>query len=113
MFSLILYAPKQITHVQTGISEHDRNGAKWEVGHTAIYLTKKGGGGEPRQGVRRGSSKRDGFWKHRSDSVCFRPCVCVCVLKLLCLTWEESYHLIQELLGQYGILLLTHDFFFF
>lgn len=41
MFSLILYAPKHITHVQTVISEHDRNGAKWEVGHIAIYLTKK------------------------------------------------------------------------
>lgn len=39
---MILYAPKQITHVQTVISEHDRNGAK--VGHIAIYLTKKGWG---------------------------------------------------------------------
>ena len=47
MISLILYAPKQITHVQTVISEHDRNGAKWEVGHIAIYLTKRDGGGEP------------------------------------------------------------------
>lgn len=60
VFSLILYAPKQITHVQTVISEHDRNGAKWEVGHIAIYLTKRGGGGvgERRHGVRRGSGKK-------------------------------------------------------
>lgn len=62
VFSLILYAPQQITHVQTVISEHDRNGAKWEVGHIAIYLTKRGGGGEPRHGVCRGSGKRDVFF---------------------------------------------------
>lgn len=72
MLSLILYAPKQITHVQTVISEHDRNGAKWEVGHIAIYLTKRDGGGELRLGVCRGSGRREGFWKHRSDSVCLR-----------------------------------------
>lgn len=61
MFSLIQYAPKQITHVQTIISEHERNGAKWEVGHIAIYLTKRGGGGELEHGVCRGSSKRGDF----------------------------------------------------
>ncbi len=77
MFSLILYAPKQITHVQTVISEHDRNGAKWEVGHIAIYLTKRGGGGELGHGVCRGSSKREGFWEHRSDSVCAWEGLCV------------------------------------
>lgn len=61
VFSLILYAPKQITHVQTVISEHDRNGAKWEVGHIAIYLTKRDGGGELGHGVCRGSSEKGRF----------------------------------------------------
>lgn len=75
VFSLILYAPKQITHVQTIISEHERNGAKWEVGHIAIYLTKRDGGGELGHGVCRGSSKREGFWEPRSDSVCMFACV--------------------------------------
>lgn len=74
MFSLIPYAPKQITHVQTIISEHERNGAKWEVGHIAIYLTKRDGGGELGHGVCRGSSKREGFGNtHRN------VCVCACM----------------------------------
>lgn len=48
-------ARSEITHVQT-ISAHERNGAKWEVGHIAIYLTKRDGGGELGQGVCRRTS---------------------------------------------------------
>lgn len=80
VFSLILYAPKQITHVQTVISEHDRNGAKWEVGHIAIYLTKRDGGGELGHGVyAEAVAKGKGFWERRSDQVCLHTYVCVCV----------------------------------
>lgn len=46
-----------------------RNGAKWEIGHIAIYLTKRDGGGELGHSLCRGSGKREGFfWK--SDGVC-------------------------------------------
>jgi len=100
VFSLILYAPKQITHVQTIISEHDRNGAKWEVGHIAIYLTKRDGGGELGHGVWGKQRQREASWERRSDSVCMCVCVCVCVCVCSDSTWKESDKLIQELLGQ-------------
>ena len=77
VFSLILYAPKQITHVQTVISEHDRNGAKSEVGHIAIYLTKRMGVGNWGMVYAEAAAKREGFWEHRSDNVCLHVCVCV------------------------------------
>lgn len=77
MFSVILYAPQQITHVQTVISEHDRNGAK--VGHIAIYLTKK------RMGVgeawRMQRQQRKGKVFGNTDQI---VSVCVCAFELWC-----------------------------
>lgn len=64
--------PKQIIRVQTIISEHERNGAKWEVGHIAIYLTKGGWGWGTGAWCVCAEAAANGkdFWEHRSDSVC-------------------------------------------
>lgn len=69
MPSLIPYAPKQITHVQTIISECERNGAKWEVGHIAIYLTKRGWGvgNWDRVYAEAEAAAAEGFRDQRSD----------------------------------------------